>query len=387
MKPLSPVEAVSPSFLRTRSVLLPPGLMPGQNAPFRLGFFFKIVIVAAFTQTSFYAATLSVCVQSIFFATSIAQTGVVSRLGKHSATAPHGLVALLLPAAIAGGLIGLALWILLGWLWCRLRFTLFDLVVFRHGRVGVAWSRYASPAWRFLGIAVLATLLFLMALAVTAGPLLFHFILTVRHLTPQQINSNPALIFAHIVPMYGVVLLLFIAVSLVDALMQDFLLPPMAIENAPVESAGSRFLRLLKTRPGPVIVYLLLRFALQIGLGAAATMALFIVLGILGFAGVAIGFFLYHAFFHASVAGSAVFILYCVIAGLLFMAFYFAAIFSIQGALAVFRQCYAVCFYGSHYPQLGDFLEPPPDALVSAPSPVPPAPPVMPPVQEPPPVW
>ena len=385
MKPLSPVEAVSPAFNRTRTVLLPPGYAPGQNAPFRFWFYFKVVLVAAFTQSSFYGASIGFFIQGIFMAMSFAGAGSAFR--RIPIAAPHGLTAVLLVVAVVLGAMGIALWILLGWLWCRLRFTLFDLVVFRHGRVGVAWSRYGAPAWRFLGVAILVTLIFLLLLAVTAGPLLFHFFLTVRDLSPQQVNANPAIILSHILPMYGIMLLFFFLVFLVDAILQDFLLPPMAIENAPVESSARRFLHLLRTEPGSFILYLILRLALQMGLGAAAGMVLFFILGIAGFVGVGIGFVLYHSLFHAGPAGAAIFVLYCVVAGLLVLAVYFLAITCIQGTIAVFRQCYAVCYYGSQYPQLGQFLEPPVEGLTPAPSPTPPLPSALPPAQEPPPVW
>jgi hypothetical protein len=116
-------------------------------------------------------------------------------------------------------------------------------------------------------------------------------------------------------------------------------------------------------------------------------MVLFFILGIVGFAGVGIGFVLYHSLFHAGPAGAAIFIVYCVVAGLLVLAVYIVAITCIQGTIAVFRQCYAVCYYGSHYPQLGESLEPPAEGFTPAPSPAPPLPSALPPAQEPPPVW
>lgn len=383
MRPLSPVEAVSPAFHRTRTVLLPPGAAPGQNAPFRFWFYFKVVLVAAFTQTSFYGASIGFFIQGIFMAMGFAGAG--GAFHRLPIGQPHALTSVLLAVAVVLGAIGIALWILLGWLWCRLRFTLFDLVVFRHGRVGVAWSRYSAPAWRFLGVAILATLVFVLLLAVTAGPLLFHLFLAVRGLTPQQINSDPTLLLSHILPMYGIMLLFFFLVFLVDAILQDFLLPPMALENAAVESSTRRFLHLLRTNPGSFVLYLILRLALQMGLSFAAGIALFLVLGIVGFVGVGLGFVLYHSFFHAGAAGATVFILYCVIGGLAALAIYFFAIVCIQGTISVFRQCYAVCYYGSHYQQLGDFLDPPLN-LAPAPSPAPPSA-ITPPAQDPPPVW
>src|SRR5271170_44227 len=50
MTSLSPLDALGPAFRRTREVLA---------APFRLGFFLKIALIAALTQPTFYSATIS----------------------------------------------------------------------------------------------------------------------------------------------------------------------------------------------------------------------------------------------------------------------------------------------------------------------------------------
>src|SRR5271170_1747188 len=50
MTPFSPLDALGPAFRRTREVLA---------APFRLGFFLKIALIAALTQPTFYSATIS----------------------------------------------------------------------------------------------------------------------------------------------------------------------------------------------------------------------------------------------------------------------------------------------------------------------------------------
>jgi len=337
-----------------RIVLLPPGPAPGQSAPFRFWFFVKITLVVALTQSSFYAASVAVLGEGVFAALLLSGAG----LGLHLPTvgAPANLTTPLIVIGIFVGAIALSVWILLGWLWCRLRFTLFDLVLYLHGRVAVAWSRYPVPAWRFLGLTILVSLGFLLLLALTAGPLIFHLVLTIRRLTPGEISSDPTIFLAYVLPLYAVVPLMALFFATADAIVEDFLLPPMAIEAAPVDQAFSQCLHMLRSRPGSVVLYLLLRFGLQTAMGFAGTIALFLVIFILGAGGAGLGVVLFHSLHQAGSAGFVLFVVYCGVAGLTIVAVYFLAMVAIQGVVAVFRQCFAISFYGGHYLQLGNLL-------------------------------
>ncbi|MGA8109624.1 MAG: hypothetical protein WB974_09325 [Acidobacteriaceae bacterium] len=376
MKPLSPVDAISPAFSRTRTLLLPPEAAPGMPGSFRFGFFLKMAAIAALTQPSFYGIAFS------FFADGIVLGLGMAGISLHRTTSTYLLAGGASTVAIAVlailGAIAAAFWILMGWLWCRLRFTLFDLVVYRHGRVGQAWAPYRSQAWRFFGLMFLVALALLLLLAVTAGPLFLHLFLALRHLTPQEIDSDPTLVMSHIFPMYGVIFLFAIVASVAEAVTEDFILPPLAIEDAPLGSAFSRFFAFLRERPGHCALYLLLRFVLEVGLTWVGLMAVFIVLGVALVVGGGAGFLLYHFLWHAGPGGATVFILYCVIAGLLVLALYLLLLCALYGAIALVKQSFAVCFYGSWYQPLGDRLEPPPVPATwpSTPAPIPPTPPL-----------
>lgn len=376
MKPLSPADAIAPAFSRARTILMPPGFVPGQNGPFRFGFFLKIALVAALTTSGFYGITFGFASQGISMATMGAGGG--HRHG--SLVAIPGMAAAMVAVAIAAGLVGLALWVFFGWIWCRLRFTLFDLIVYRHGRVGLAWSRYSRQSWRLLGLLVIVSLVFLVLVAVTAGPLILHLIATLRHTNPQEIGRNPMLLFAHLFPIYGILMVFGLVGSLVDAIIQDFLLPPMAIQNASPGAAIGRFVDLARDGFWSLVLYFILRFVMQIGLSWVGAMVILLVLGILGLGGAGAGFVLYRSLWHAGPAGIAVFLLYCVAAGLILVALYLLSMISLYGSVTTFRQSYAALYFGSHYPELGALLEPP------LPMPAAPPPPVMP-LGEPPPVW
>lgn len=381
MKPLSPIDAISPAFSRARTILTPPSPWPGQPSPFRFWFFLKIAVIAALTQPNIYGMLFGVFFE--FLAIGSAVVGAITRRSVHlSPGLPSVLVAVL--AVVLFFVLLLAIFLV--WLWCRLRFTLFDLVVYRHGLVARAWAPYRSQAWRFFGLMILVTFALLLLLAVTAGPLLLHLILTLRHMSPQQINQNPTFVFSTIFPMYGVMFLFMLVALFADAVTQDFILPPMAVENAPLGHSFALFFQFLRRRFGSFLGYLLLRFVMELGLVWIGGMALMIVLLLVGGTEFGLGFVLFRAFWHAGPGGAAVFVLYCVAAGALLIGTYLLLCIVLYGIVAVIKESYAIYYYGGYYPPLGDRLEPADASLLTMDTtpPAPPVPPPLPPFDAPP---
>ncbi len=375
MTPLSPLDALGPAFRRTREVLA---------TPFRLGFFLKIALIAALTQPSFYSAMISYPIDG-------AQFAFLPHGGHHSVghfVAAPGLAAFGLIALVVAGVILVALWIFFAYLYCRLRFTLFDLVVYKRGLVGKAWSAYGRQSWRYFGMVILVSLGFLVIAAIIVGPTLLNFIRAVRPLATSGGNPNPFAMLGAMLPFLLAVIFVAALWAVVDSLMQDFLLPPMAIEDAPLESAFARFFSLLKQSFGAVIIYVLLRFAVGIGLSWILMLVLLAALIVVGFTIFGLGTLLYHALW-ASMVGQVICIALAIIVGLVVIAVYLMAIIAIYGISAVFKQSYAAYFFGGRYPALGDRLDPQAAAEESG-VPEPPAtsPPLsFPPLEEAPPVW
>jgi hypothetical protein len=381
MTPLSPLDALGPAFRRTREVLA---------TPFRLGFFLKIALIAALTQPSFYSATISYPLdgaQFAFLPHGGHRSGVT--YGSHFLASP-GLAAFGLVALVVVGVIVLALWILFSYLYCRLRFTLFDLVVYKRGLVGKAWSAYGRQSWRYFGLVILVSLGFLVIAAVIVGPALLNFIHAFRPLAASGPNVNPFAMLGAMLPFLAAIFFIAALWAVADSLMQDFLLPPMAIEDAPLESAFARFFSLLKQSFGAVIIYVLLRFAVGIGLTWILMLVLLAGLIVAGVAIFGLGTLLYHALW-TGLVGQVICVALAILVGLVVIAIYLMAIISIYGISAVFKQSYAAYFFGGRYPELGEKLEPPPPALAEgsdAPEPSPPAStPSLPPLEDAPPLW
>jgi hypothetical protein len=386
MKKLSPADALGPAFRRVREVMA---------APFRLGFFLKIALVAALTQPGFYSVIISYPMQGVQFATGAA----IHRPG-HMNFGPTDPVPTIDPmATLVSGtgrgpvflvfaimlLIGLVVWMLATYLFCRLRFTLFDLIVYRSGKVREAWAKYGRQTWRYFGVVLLASLVFLILLAAAAGPFFVRMLKTAARLGAQGPNANPFPMLGQMLPFLGICLLLGLAWMVVDAVLQDFVLPPMTIEDAPIEGAFSRFLAMLRDEFGSVVVYLLLRFIVALGISWVLMIAVFFVLGVGGMAGAAVGFGLYRAMWHGGLGLQVVFVAIVAAMALVLLIVYLLAMIAVYGTTAAFKESYAVYFFGSRYPKLGDLLEPPDADLVGV-RVEPPLPP-LPPLSEPPPVW
>ncbi|HUB19609.1 MAG TPA: hypothetical protein VL990_13295 [Acidobacteriaceae bacterium] len=365
MQPQSPVDAISPAFSRTRTILYPPGPAPGLNAPFRFWFFMRIALVAALTQGNIYGALFGIAAEAlaVLFGVLAAVFGVAFHRTDSSFAAPHGFNSILVAAIVIAAVAAFLLVLLCIWLWCRFRFTLFDLVLYRHGVIARAWTPYRSQTWRFAGLMILVCLGLLLLFALTGGPLLLHLIVLFRHLSPRQIDSDPTIVFAHILPLYGIFFVFAIAAGIVNAIAQDFILPHLALEDASLDVAISRFFVLLRTRFWHLALYLLFRFVLELGIGMVGGLALFLVLAILGCGGAGLGFVLYLALWHAGPAGVTLFVLYCVLAGIAILAVYVSMIVALYGFIGVVKQSYAILFYSWYYPLLGDRLHSPAPVL------------------------
>lgn len=360
-------------------------------APFRLGFFLKIALVAALTQPGFYSVIVSYPLQGMQMAAGAAMRhrtpmnfGVGSG-GPIPTSFPAGGIVVFIVFAIML-LIGLVVWVLMTYLFCRLRFTLFDLVVYRRGRVAEAWRKYGRQTWRYFGVVLLASLVFLVLLAATAGPFLVQMLKTAARVGAQGPTANPFAMFGSVLPFIGVCLLIGLVWMVVDAVLQDFVLPPIALEDAPIEGAFGRFGAILRDDFGSLVVYLLLRFVVALGISWTLMTVVFLALAVGGLGGVAVGFGLYRAMWHGGIGMQVVFVATVAAMALALIAVYLLAMIAVYGTVAVFKQSYAAYFFGSRYPGLGNLLEPPPDDELVAVRLEPPLPP-LPPLNEPPPMW
>ena len=347
-KPVSATDALGPAFRRVRSILA---------EPFRLGLFLKLCLTFALAEAGFVSASFTYPIQGSQAAMRHAHqfapgqnNFLADGLGSVGAL---GLGLLLLILGI--GIIALLIWVVMIYLFCRLRFTALDLALYREGRVRQAWRKYRRQGWRYFGLNLLLGLVFLLVAVAVIGPFIPAFIRIARTMDPA--HPNPVAIFSLLLPLLGAIIFLSILWWLADAVIRDFLLPPMAIEDAPIESALERFFSLLRGDFGQVSLYMFMRLIVTFALSACLWIVAMIPLGVLGLACFGVGAVLYRSFWQAGGAGAFVFVLYAVGAGSLCLILYFLCITSIFGTIGVFKQCYAFVFFGARYPLLGALLD------------------------------
>ena len=330
MQPLSVTEAISPAFTRMRRVLF-------EN--FRLGTFLKIALVSAFTDFSF------------------------SLYGNWGGNASHGAgwpppgmptirmhqIAVLVALGL---LILIPFSVFFTWLVSHLKFVVFDVVLTLDRTISNGWRRTSRAANRFFGLMLVLLLATLALLLVLFLPFLTAIIHIARY------GMEPSLLprlagFALIAVVFSLVF------SLVRAMLHTVVIPHMALADESISEALESALDFIRSYPGPFIGFVLLRFFISIGMFIAllivAVMAFVIALLPLGVA----AFAAYHFLWHSGPGAMALCVCVFVVLGIVAVALYFCLIFSTLGVVNVFREAYALFFYGRYYPALGNMLEPP----------------------------
>jgi hypothetical protein len=370
MQPVSATDAIGLAFTHTRAVLAP--------GRFRLGRFFKLALLAAVTQASFLSVSFNYPVQGVMFAGH--------SHGRHAGAqfaAGDGI------GALAGGIGLVVLLVVLGlvvvvtlvylWLLCRARATLFDLVVFRGGRVREAWRRRGRPGLRYLGLYLLAMLAFLAIVAAVLGPVVVRLAKMAGQAGGFSASPGAGSLMLTLAGLIWLLLPLWIAV---DLLLQDFILPGLVLgQDAPVSAAFARLGGVLQRKPGQVVLFLILRTVVGLAIGVALGLVTLICVGLLALLGSGVGWVLYFALWKHGVAGHAVFFAYVAGAGLVIVALYLLCIIAVYGITGTFKASYAAWFYAGYYPDLAVALEgrPPEEGeFVGAglPMPMPPLPPL-----------
>jgi hypothetical protein len=330
MQPLSVTDAIGPAFTRMRRVLF---------EDFRLRTFLKIALVAAFTDFS------------------ISTYGNWGGHTSHGAGWPppgmppiglHQIVMLV----IFGLIVLIPFSIFLTWLISHLKFVVFDVVLTLDRTISNGWRRTSVAANRFFGLMLVLLLASMALLLILFLPFVTAFIHIARY--GMQPGLLPRLAgFAVIAVMFSIMF------SLARAMLHTVVIPRMALAGESISEALQSALDFIRSYPGPFIGFVLLRFFISIGMFIAllivAGVAFVIALLPLG----AAGFAAYHFLWHSGPGGMALCVCLFVVLGMVAIALYFCSIFSVLGVVNVFREAYALFFYGGYYPALGNMLEPP----------------------------
>jgi hypothetical protein len=341
MRILSAVDAVSPAIERTRQVLF------GKRS---LSTFFKIACVA----------TLAAMGDGLNFRLN-SSSNHLNNYG-HMPPQMTAFLAAIVAFAVLIGIVFLVVFLVLFYIGNRMQFVLFDMVLTRRTEVRPPWRLYASRTWRWIGTKILLFFAALLLSAIAALPVLLNLLRMHREHTGFHAAS-----FFGVMAGTAVLVLLILAVFFVlSAMLHDFVLPAVALEDAPVFSTIGRLRALVKAEPGQIAIYMLLRIAFAICMAIATVIAIVlvaivagIVLGLIGL----VAFLLLHKL---GIAGMVLLGVVIAIEALLFIALMIAADVVIVGLYMTFQQAWALYFLGGRYTLLGNLLEPPLEAMPTA---------------------
>ncbi|HTJ30108.1 MAG TPA: hypothetical protein VL346_06395 [Acidobacteriaceae bacterium] len=341
MSSYSAAQVISPAIQRTRWYLF---------QPFRLGRFLKLALVAAITE----GGGISGCNFG---------SRVPSSNGGGNASPPFHWPTLHWPAMhwpalpVILGVIALVcaivipLWLLLSYLFIRLRFSYFDCVLRGQDQIAPAWRRYHRQALRYLGMSLCIGLAFWIVL-IPIGYALY------RQYAPlfQSLFSGGKPDFAQFVPLILIVIAGVLGLGLAGYLLQTtlscFVLPRMALQDASIRESLEDVWADIQLEPGQFCLFYLLRALLWIAASFASAIVLivpFILLGI-------IGAILIVAMKAVSTAAA---LAVGIPLGILFVCAFVAASIGVSGTIGTFNRNYALFFYAGRFPGMAAILWPP----------------------------
>lgn len=327
MQPLSAAGAITPAWERTRAHLL---------QDFSLRRYMKLTSVA-------FLASLGAGFNSN-----------MNMRGGHSGL--HNPVSAAVAAVAATALIAIVLamiviGLVLFYVGSRMQFVLFETVVMRSSLIAPAWKRYARRTWRWIGLKLM---LFLAGFVMMLPVLLPIFLTAIK---PGRHMGGRAL-FVSFLGTFSLMFLLILVLMVIYFLLQDFVMPVMALEDASIGACLGRLKTLFEQEPGAVLLYVLLRFILGILFTIITFIAWGIVIAISAIPFVIAGFALYLPLHKAGIAGLAVMVAGFFVMGLIAFAWALCTLIAFAGYKETFFQTYAVCFYAGRYPLLNSLFDP-----------------------------
>jgi hypothetical protein len=249
----------------------------------------------------------------------------------------------------------------------RLRFAFVHSLIHQTRAVGQASKLYIREAERFFTASVAVGLVFLVALALTVVAFVVAGYTVFSARTPEG-KLDPGNFFLLFLPCMGLVTILLLLASAAQVILNDFILPHMAIEGLTFRRAWAEVRARIAANRETFISFFILRMGVPIFAGIVLVLlawgADWLVFGLLGMSS---------AGFSAMLDGLPGVRQYLLIAlqvlfvGLGVAAGWIVAV-SFGGPLGVFVRSYALVFYGGHYRPLGYLLDPPtpPNALTEA---------------------
>jgi len=337
MSSYSAAQVISPAIQRTKWYLF---------QPFRLGRFLKLTLVATFTEGG-----LSSCNFSSKLPSSHSGSGGGLNTPFHmpvihwpALSMIIGIIALVLALVIP-------VYLLISYLFIRLRFSYFDCCLRGQHLIAPAWRRYHRQALRYLGLTVAIAVAFWIVLIPIGYGLyrqyapLFHELISGGH--PSYADFVPLILIV----IFGAMGLGLIG-YLLEATLTSFVLPRMALLDAPIGDVLEDVWADIRLEPGQFLLYYFLRALLCFAASIIAGIALIVPFAVVGvIAGLLV-------FALKTVSLVAAFVVGIPL-GLLLVGAFLAAGIGLSGTVGTFRRNYALFFYAGRFPEMAAILWPP----------------------------
>lgn len=269
-------------------------------------------------------------------------------------------------ALTSAGLLALttAVMSVLFYIGARLEFALFDIVLYKAQFVAPLWRKYRQHTWRWAGLKIaFATII----CTFIGFPLYGWFAHSMSQFPTQSAQSASPELVGSFWLMWLISMCWIVFFLLTSSLLGDFVLPYIALDEAPLSAAVRAFINLFKLEPWQMLCFSFFKVVLAIAgliameiVGLIVELVAFIPLGLIGFG----GWLLLHSL---GEVGQVLMVAGTIILWIIGSAFMFYCVIGIQGCLLTFFQAYALYFLGGRYQHLGDLLEPPAPNLASVP--------------------
>jgi hypothetical protein len=343
MRPLSAADCFTPALERAKAILL----------PFNWRLWVKLGFVAALAEIG---------AQFMF-----PPTGGGSHSANSSGSAAGASLLAIVPLLIIFATIVCAIGLVLFYIGSRMQMVFMDIAATRQTFVAPLWQRHRFHVWRWIGV----KLLFFFSIAVIVGLLIVPPVFYLIHSNPTQSTQapSPAFLSSIFLIILCVLPLILLAFALLW-LLRDFVLPFIVFQDATLKDSINYATDIVRREPGPVALYLLLKFALTLAASIAAQFAIFIAALAGGIPLAFIGGGLWLALRHADTPGTVLLFLVLGVLGLVFLVWIFFAVLCAVAATQLFLQSYALYFLGGRYPLLGNLLEPPHPGFAYPPPPI-----------------
>lgn len=269
-----------------------------------------------------------------------------------------------LPWVLLGVTVLIVLFLALIYIASVCRFIVLDSVLYNRCELRAGWRRWQPHGYSyFLWILGLGGSMLLALLVFIGGPALIAW----QHGVFREPREHLFLLIVGGLALLGVFLVLVVAGAVIGALAKDFAVPVMALENVGILDAWRRLLPLLSMAKLSYAGYVGMKIVLAIGVGILfgilTLIAILILLIPLGIGGVAI----YLMARGMGLEWDLLTITVTVLLGAVAFHLLLAVVCFISVPPLVFFQSYALHFFGSRYPRLGEVMFPPTPSPPEAP--------------------